>query len=685
MRKVILGILGLLFLASCTEELGTQKLPLGYDDSINFQTGLSASDIRSLCKSEQDKFQKSQDAVAALTSDQANFKTAVLALENATTLFSNNVTIPNFLKYVSPDAKVREAAGECETEVSQYFVDIYTREDLFKAIKAASQKREKLDPQSKQLLEETLSRFTRNGLDLPADKRKIYIEKKKELVKAEFDYSTNLDEYEDELVVTKEQLEGLSDSYIQGLKKTAEGKYRVTMVYPDYYPFMQNAKNAEMRKLLDFKFDTRAGLKNKELLDRAIVLRRELAQMLGYKTHADFVLEKRMAKTPEKVTEGFLKPLIEKLKPIGKQNLSELLELKRKELNDPTVKDIFSYDWRYYDNQLRKSKFQIDNQKIKEYFPIEVVNQGLFEIYQTLLGVKFVAENRLPKWHDSIYPFRIERNGQTVAYFYMDLFPRQGKYGHAASFTLINGYLQPDGKYRAPVSAIVANFNAPQPGQPSLLEHSEVVTLFHEFGHVMHQVLTTAAYGSFSGTNVLNDYVEAPSQMLENWVYQPEALKKLSGHYLDNTKKLPDELIEKISKAKKVDSGILYLRQASFASLDMEYHTASSVDSTEIYQKAMRDIMMVPVQQGTYPQASFGHLMGGYDAGYYGYLWSEVYAADMFQRFAKEGLLNPVTGADYLRWILQPGGTQDPFVLITGFLGRAPNQDAFLKGLGLSQ
>jgi hypothetical protein len=256
MRKVILGILGLLFLASCTEELGTQKLPLGYDDSINFQTGLSASDIRSLCKSEQDKFQKSQDAVAALTSDQANFKTAVLALENATTLFSNNVTIPNFLKYVSPDAKVREAAGECETEVSQYFVDIYTREDLFKAIKAASQKREKLDPQSKQLLEETLSRFTRNGLDLPADKRKIYIEKKKELVKAEFDYSTNLDEYEDELVVTKEQLEGLSDSYIQGLKKTAEGKYRVTMAYPDYYPKLPGATPGG-RVLEPMPFDAR--------------------------------------------------------------------------------------------------------------------------------------------------------------------------------------------------------------------------------------------------------------------------------------------------------------------------------------------------------------------------------------------------------------------------------------------
>jgi thimet oligopeptidase len=211
-----------------------------------------------------------------------------------------------------------------------------------------------------------------------------------------------------------------------------------------------------------------------------------------------------------------------------------------------------------------------------------------------------------------------------------------------------------------------------------------VETLFHEFGHIMHQTLTKAKYATFSGTNVKTDYVEAPSQMLENWVWQKEALEKLSGHYKDHSKKLPADLIAKMVRAKNLNAGIKYLRQVAFATIDMTYHTSSKVDSTAVYLKLMQDIMLIPVQEGTEPQASFGHLMGGYDAGYYGYLWSEVYAQDMFTRFEKDGLLSPKVGADYRHWILEPGGQKEPAELIKGFIGREPNEQAFLKKLGLT-
>ncbi len=266
----------------------------------------------------------------------------------------------------------------------------------------------------------------------------------------------------------------------------------------------------------------------------------------------------------------------------------------------------------------------------------------------------------------------------------MDLFPREGKYNHAAAFTLTNGHTLADGTYFAPSSAIVANFNPPSQDKPALLEHSEVETLFHEFGHIMHQTLTRAKYATFSGTNVKTDFVEAPSQMLENWVWRKETLVGLSGHYRTPTKPLPDDMIDRLVGAKRADAGIHYLRQLAFANIDMIYHTAENVDSTEVYKKAMKEIMLVPIQEGSNPHASFGHLMGGYDAGYYGYLWSEVYAQDMFTRFEKEGFSNAKTGMDYRKGILEPGSERQPFDLIKGFLGREPNEEAFLKSIGLT-
>ena len=442
---------------------------------------------------------------------------------------------------------------------------------------------------------------------------------------------------------------------------------------------MENSTDANARKQLEEKFFRRGGAKNKDLLDEAIALRRTLARTLGYKTHADFVLAKRMAKTPDQVSK-FLSRLQEKLIPKGRADLAELQALKNAATSGQ--EPLRSYDWRYYENELKKKKYQVDHELIRRYFPLEQVLSGLFETFETLLGVQFERAETASTWHSSVRTYRIARDSKTVAHFYMDLFPRDGKYGHAAAFTLVGGHRKPDGGYQIPVSAIVANFTPPSEQTPALLEHQEVETLFHEFGHIMHQVLTTAQFASYSGTSVKNDFVEAPSQMLENWVWDEPSLTRLSGHYQTN-EKIPKDLVDRLVQSKLANSGIRYLRQLSLALIDMTYHTADTVDATAVYERISREVMLIPIPAETYPQASFGHLMGGYDSGYYGYLWSEVYAQDLFSRFEREGLFNSNTGADYRRWILEPGGLKDPFALIKGFLGREPNEDAFFRSLGL--
>ncbi len=649
----------------------------------------SPVEIQSVCDGEQARLKASLDAVAGIAAETVNFDNTIGVIESAITMLNNRMNPVTFLKYISDGEAVRDAADACEQAVQQMFVDIFVREDLYRAVKAVKDSQISLDGDSAFLLDEYITYFQRNGLGLSAENRKAFIEKKKRLVTLESDFSKNLVEWADSLAVSTAELEGLSDGYKNSLKTDAAGQFLITLDYPHFYPFMENAKSVTARKALEEKFFRRGGMQNTALLDEAIQIRRELAALMGFENHAAFVLTRRMAKDPGQVM-TFLNRLKDKLIPKGQADLAQLQILKNAETG--TTEPLRSYDWRYYDTQLKKDKYQVDQELIRQYFPLETVVSGMFEIYQRLLGVSFFEVMDAPVWHPSVRLYHVLRNDRVVAQFYMDLFPRDGKYGHAAAFTLVSGFAKADGSYQIPVSSIVANFSPPVvsgasgssagEGTPSLLAHQEVETLFHEFGHIMHQVLTTARFASYSGTSVKNDFVEAPSQMLENWVWFKESLSKLSGHY-QTKEKLPETLLTKLIEAKGVNSGLRYLRQLSFGLIDMTYHTQVGIDSTEVYRRLSEEVMLIPIPDGTYPQASFGHLMGGYDAGYYGYLWSEVYAQDMFTRFETEGLMNPKTGKDYLQWILEPGGLKDPFALIRGFLGREPNEAAFLKSLGI--
>ena len=341
------------------------------------------------------------------------------------------------------------------------------------------------------------------------------------------------------------------------------------------------------------------------------------------------------------------------------------------------------WDWRYLSQRLLREEYDVDPFVVAEYFPLEAVLVGLFDAYQELAGVRFLPHPVTNAWHEDVRFFDIvdERSERVVAHFYMDLHPRPDKFGHAAAFTLQGGRALGEGEYRRPVSAIVANFTKPTEVAPSLLQHSEVVTLFHEFGHILHQTLTRARFLRFSGTNVERDFVEAPSQMLEHWCWDPEILRGFTRHYRTGDP-IPADLVERMVVAKQASSGIATLRQIYFSRLDLAYHSAGPVQDTDAIARDLHSITGFPFPEETHFQAGFGHLFG-YDAGYYGYLWSKVNGDDMFTRFEEAGLRDPGVGGDYRRGILERGGSVDGEALVREFLGRDPSPAAFLHDLGL--
>lgn len=628
------------------------------------------------------KLEKDLAALIAIPQAERTFENTIMGYERAFDNYGNALGMSGFLSYVSTDKKFRDAANDLQMQISQYMVDVATRRDVYKAIREYTDTNPRLDPVQAKLVKEMLIGFKNSGMDLnDAD-----LEKFKALNKEKAEYiikfDKNIQEYKDPLAVTQEQLQGLGEDYIQKLSKTDDGKYLVTLDYPDYVPFMQNADDEQARKELEFKFNRRGGQENVELLEKTLTLRREIAHLLGYKNHAELRLEDRMAKNPKTVM-AFLKDLQKKLKPLGKKEDKEMIAYK----NSKTGKNsrtLYSWESGYWSNKFRKENLELDSEKIKEYFPSQVVIDGMLDLFGGVFGITFEPVD-IPVWHPDVKAFKIKdkASGELVAYFYMDLYPREGKYKHAACFGLVEGEEKQDGTYQIPFVAIVANLNKPSGDTPSLLKHSEVETLFHEFGHVLHNALTKAKYSAFSGTSVSWDFVEAPSQMLERWAWDPQVLKKISRHY-QTGESLPDDLIKRMIAAKNFGAGGMYLRQDFFAQYDMTLHTADTTpDTTKLYFELTKKIRGLPLTKGTIPQASFGHIMGGYDAGYYGYLWSEVIAEDFFGEFKKNGIFNPETGLKFRREILEKGGTLDEEKMVENFLGRPADNKPFLKSIGL--
>jgi thimet oligopeptidase len=626
------------------------------------------------------------DAVVEVPASARTFSNTLQPLENAADVIERAQGRFGFMSYVAGNDEVRTAGDGMREALEKYEIELSFREDLFQAVQqyATSRDAAALSGEDKRLLEWTLRDYRRVGFQLAAEERARVKELKNRLVELGLAFQRNIDNYDDAILVTREELAGLPDSYIEGLgREEREGRslYRVSLDYPEVYPFLDNAESEELRRELLVKFFRKGGAQNIPILEEAIAVRDEVARLLGYESWAAYGLEERMAKEPE-IVRKFLVDLRGEIEAKRLTDMEGLREAKRSHTNNPDAR-LNLWDWRFYHNRLLKTKYAVDDFEVARYFPLDAVLAGLFDVYQTLCGVRFEPMEPANAWHPDVKLFRIldSANGEEIAHFYTDLFPRPNKYGHAAAFTLTGGRRLSDGSYQKPVSAIVANFTKPTPEQPSLLRHSEVETLFHEFGHILHQTLTRATHLRFSGTRTERDFVEAPSQMLEHWVWDAGVLGAFSRH-VETGEPLPRELLESMLAAKNLDSAVFCARQLYFAELDMAFHGGGADKDTTAIAAELHPITGFPAPEGTYWQAGFGHLFG-YDAGYYGYKWSEVFADDMYTRFEAAGPLDVALGLEYRRRVLERGGAVDGDELVRDFLGREPNSDAFLRNMGL--
>lgn len=621
-------------------------------------------------------------AVAAVPDGERTFANTMQPLDRVADILATAGGTWGFLGYVHPDAALREVALEYEQRLDTYTTAIGFREDVYRAVTAYAEREEAqaLGPVEARFLEYWLRDFRRNGFHLDPAQRAHVQELKERLVRLGVQFRRHIDDYEDFLLLAREELAGLPDSYIDRLQReeTSDGtRYRVSLDYPEMYPFLESAESEALRRELFIKNHNKAANVNLPLLAEAIAVRDEVAGILGYPSWAAYIIEVRMARTPE-AAEDFLVDLERRVRVKAERDMEELAASKRRHVGDPAAR-LEIWDWRFYQKRVQREQFDVDQFAVAEYFPLEATLTGMFDVYQRLVGVRFVQEPEARAWHPDVLLYRVEdaEDGHYIGHFYMDLHPRPGKYGHAAAFTLRSGRRNEDGSYQGGVSSVVANFTEPAPGSPSLLRHSEVETLFHEFGHILHQVMTRAAFVRFSGSSVERDFVEAPSQMLEHWVWDADVLRGFARHHATG-EPLPDDLLGRMIAAKNVGSGLHYLRQLYFARLDLAYHAPGRDKDSDAIAEELHAITGFDFVPETHFQAGFGHLFG-YDAGYYGYLWSQVYGDDMFTRFESD----PGAGRDYRRVILEPGGTRDGSELLREFLGREPRNDAFLREIGL--
>ena len=589
-----------------------------------------------------------------------------------------------FLGRAHPDSDVRDAAVAADERMRKYVTELEFRTDLYEAVKEYAEAPEAagLEGEKRRLVDFTMRDFRRAGHELDEESRAELKQLNERLVELTIAFERNIDDYRDHIEVTTDQLDGLPDSYIEGLQAgDGDGTLKVSLDYPEYFPFMRQAHDRDLRRQLEHKNFT-SSPDNKALLAEAVEIRARVATIFELDSWAHHSMEVKMAKAPTAVIE-FYDSLLPGLTRLAEPEFDAMRRLLGENHADA---DLRTWDYWYLDTQQRMRDFGVDPNEVAQYFPMQQVIDGMFEITGEVFGLEYRRIDDTKAWHPDVQLFEIvdSETGDSLAHFYADLFPRDGKFTHAAAFDIVKGRLLADGTRQNPVAAILANFTKPTESQPSLLQHDEVLTLFHEFGHILHHCLTTGELARFSGFDAEWDFVEAPSQIMEHWCWEPTVLTRFARHY-ETGEPLPETLVKQLVAMRNHNQGTFNLRQAFLGKLDMGMHNSlEPVDLDELYA-ATYPITGFPIHEDTHFYTGFGHLMGGYDAGYYGYLWSKVFGDDMYSVFEEEGILSPEVGRRYRDEILAVGGSRDATESLRAFLGREPNNQAFLRYLGLGE
>ena len=626
------------------------------------------------------------------------FENTLEAMELAGTALDKVASILFNLNAAETSDALQQVAQEVSPKLTSFNNEIKQNSKLFKRLKAVYDQRDglNLNPEEMMLLEKSYKSFIRSGANLNAEDKKAFNDISMSLSKKGLEFGEHVlaetNEYQLH-VIEKEDLKGLPKDVLlraqEEAKKHGREGWIFTLQAPSYIPFMEYADNRSLRKELFLAYMRKAfkgtAHDNQALVKEIVVLRAKLAKLLGYNTYADFVLEERMAESPVRVKE-FLDNLLDKALNSAREEVRELQDFIREQGDDFQVE---RWDWAYYSEKLKKKKFNLDDEKIKPYFQLEQVIDGVFETAQKLYGLTFRKNDTIPVYHKDVQAYEVESGGETLAIFYADFFPREGKRPGAWMTSFREQYRQ-NGKREIPIISIVCNFTPTTGDTPSLLKFDEVRTLFHEFGHALHGMLADTKYKSLSGTSVYWDFVELPSQIMENWCYEKDCLDLFARHY-ENQSPIPQDLVDQIKASSNYHEAYATVRQISFGLLDLSYHHETEeklgeIRDVEAFEKsAMAQTELFPSVPDTCMSTQFSHIFaGGYAAGYYSYKWAEVLDADAFALFLERGVFDSGTAKAFREHVLSKGGTEHPMELYKKFRGREPSNDALLKRAGLA-
>jgi peptidyl-dipeptidase Dcp len=629
------------------------------------------------------------------TSDRPTFQNTIEALEFLNYKLKRLEQVFFNINSAETNAAIQQIAQEVSPLLTAYYNDINLNEALFARVKQVYDGRESLRLQQEEmkLLEDTYKGFVRNGANLSNEAKEEYRRITEELSVLSLKFEENLlDETNAyQLHITDEkELAGLPDFVREAAVMEAKAKglegWLFTLKAPSYQAFMKYADNRKLREEIYRAYNTRCFKQNdkdnQDIIRKIVNYRLRLANLLGYKTYADYILQERMAKTPEKV-DAFLQDLLRESKPAALREYDEVQTYARKMGDEFNIQ---RWDWAYYAEKLKNEKFSITDEMTKPYFRLENVESGIFDLAGKLYGITFKTDTSIAVYNKDVNTFRVfDEDGSLLALLYVDYFPREGKQGGAWMTNYLEQH-RSDGNDVRPHVSLVLNFTKPTKTRPSLLTYDEVRTFLHEFGHALHSIFSQCTYMSLAGTNVYRDFVELPSQIMENWAEQKEWLNQVAVHY-ETGARIPDEMLENMLKSRNYNNGYAFVRQLSFGLNDMAWHTlGDSMDKpvAVVEKEAMAQTELFPPVKGIAFSTSFAHIFsGGYAAGYYGYKWAEVLDADAFSLFEKKGIFDRTTARAFRDNILSRGGTEDPMTLYVRFRGQEPTIEPLLERSGL--